>query len=98
MSRGDMNETSGPAPERSECTEVIRSMYLFIDGEMPSGERVHVQAHLDECIQCFEAFDFEAELKSMVGQKCKEKAPMGLQDKILDKLRQASQGDCPPPV
>lgn len=74
---------------KEKCDEVISSMYLFLDGEMSEGRSVEVRGHIEQCMQCFEAFDFEAELKQMIAKKCCDEPPADLKAKILDQLRAA---------
>jgi mycothiol system anti-sigma-R factor len=62
-------------------------MYLFLDGEIPPSQLGDVQQHLDDCLPCLEAFEFEAELKEMVAKRCKEQVPPHLYEKIRVSIR-----------
>jgi mycothiol system anti-sigma-R factor len=66
-----------------DCTEAVHVLYQFLDGELTEVRRVEIQAHLEACLPCWEAFDFEAELKLFVGRKCRDTAPDGLRLRIL---------------
>jgi hypothetical protein len=46
-----------------------------------------VLAHLDKCIECYHAFDLQAELKQVIAIKCaNEPLPPGLLDRIKRSL------------
>lgn len=73
--------------EHSNCDDARDTLYSFLDGELTLERRVQIQEHLEACAPCFEAFDFEAELKMVVAKKCCEEVPAGLTEKILAALR-----------
>ena len=70
-----------------DCSDAIHTMYHFLDGEMTPERRQHIQHHLEECLPCFEAFDFEAELRQLIAHKCREQAPESLKHRVADALR-----------
>jgi anti-sigma factor (TIGR02949 family) len=57
-------------PTKSECADTLTDLQRFLDGEMDDTERTYVLEHLDACIECFHAYDFQAELKQIVAAKC----------------------------
>jgi mycothiol system anti-sigma-R factor len=64
-------------------TETLRELELFLDGELSDAHLTAIRAHLEECEQCFEAFDFHAELKSVIARKCRaDPLPPGLLARI----------------
>ena len=66
-----------------DCNETLRDLQLFLDGELPAEEYEHVLGHLDECLDCYQTFDFQAELKQIIAKKCRtEKMPPGLIERI----------------
>lgn len=68
-----------------DCNETLRELDAFLDSELSEETHVAIRAHLEGCPDCLQAFDFHAELKIVVAQKCKnDEMPAGL----LDKLRQ----------
>jgi anti-sigma factor (TIGR02949 family) len=75
----------------SNCNEAIHTLYEFLDGELTSERRADIQKHLEACLPCFQAYDFEAELRLVIGQRCREQAPLGLQERVADALRRISQ-------
>jgi mycothiol system anti-sigma-R factor len=67
----------------ADCTETMRELELFLDGELSPEECAHVASHLEECLECFHAFDFQAELKAVIAAKgCNDAMPPGLLDRI----------------
>ena len=73
-----------------ECIEIVEELYTFIDGYITEERRVTVQRHLDDCLPCFEAFDFEAELRIVVSQRCRDQVPEALRAKIMLILSETS--------
>jgi mycothiol system anti-sigma-R factor len=69
------------------CQEAIATLYSFLDGELTPDRREQIQHHLDECGPCFEAFDFEAELKALIARKCRDEVPEALRRRVADALR-----------
>ena len=65
-----------------DCQEAIHTLYHYLDGELTEYRRVEIRHHLDDCMPCLEAFDFEAELKMVIASKCREKVPDGLRERI----------------
>lgn len=65
-----------------DCNETLHELQLFLDGELPSEEYEHVLEHLDECLECFHTFDFQAELKQVIAEKCREQMPPDLLERI----------------
>jgi mycothiol system anti-sigma-R factor len=71
----------------TDCNETLRELQLFLDGELPEEQHEHVIGHLHECIECFHAYDFQAELKQIIAAKCgSEDVPPGLLDRIKQSL------------
>lgn len=66
----------------ANCDEAVASLYEFLDGEITDVTRSTVQRHLDDCSPCFEAYDFEAELRIVIAAKCRDEVPQELKDKI----------------
>lgn len=77
------------AHDHANCDDARDTLYTFLDGECTPEVKLQIQEHLEACAPCFEAFDFEAELKIIVGKRCGEELPVGLTEKILAAL----QGD-----
>ena len=76
----------------ADCDDVLRELYEFLDDELTSHNRERIRHHLEACAHCFEAFDFEAELRVVIAQKCRDQAPPGLLDRIRTAILAESQG------
>ncbi|MEJ5256278.1 MAG: mycothiol system anti-sigma-R factor [Acidimicrobiales bacterium] len=75
---------------RADCEEALRELYVFLDGELTEERRLLIARHLDDCNPCLEVFDFEAELRLVIQQKCRDQVPPELRRRIEQTLRSAS--------
>ena len=66
----------------ANCADAVERLYHFLDGELDETRRSMVAHHLDECLPCLEAFDFEAELRQLIARKCRETVPEQLRVRI----------------
>ena len=71
------------------CIEAVHQLYLYLDGELTEERRTTIRRHLDACPPCLDAYGFEAELRVVISQKCREQVPEGLREKVAAALRQA---------
>ena len=72
---------------KPECADSLKELYGFLDGELTIERRHHIQAHLDGCPPCFEAYDFEAELRQVVAARCKDEVPPHLRSRVAAALQ-----------
>ena len=77
------------AEDHGDCVEAVHLLYHYLDGELTTERRLLISQHLDDCPPCGEAFDFEAELRVVVRQNCRESVPDHLRQRVADALRQA---------
>ena len=70
------------------CDDALHELYGFIDGELTVEKRQAIQQHLDDCPPCYEAFDFEAELRTVIKHKCVDSVPDSLRQRIADAIQQ----------
>jgi mycothiol system anti-sigma-R factor len=67
----------------ADCNETLRELETFLDDELTDDNRSAIRAHLDGCVDCLQAFDFHAELREVIAEKCRdEELPLGLMDKL----------------
>jgi len=66
----------------ADCDEAVHRLYHFLDGELTPEKRAQIQAHLDACAPCIEAYEFEAELRQAIARGCREPIPEGLLERI----------------
>jgi mycothiol system anti-sigma-R factor len=69
-----------------DCNETIYRLYTYLDGELTEDRRQEIKHHLDKCRDCVEAFDFEAELRAVIAQRCKDHVPDTLRERVRDSL------------
>ncbi len=69
------------------CDETIERLYFYLDGELTEARRVEITRHLDLCGPCVDAFGFEAELRKVIANRCKDHVPESLLDRVADALR-----------
>jgi len=72
--------------DHGNCDDALHELYGYLDGELTVERRGNIQRHLDECPPCYEAFDFEAELRVVIARKCTEEVPASLKQRIADAL------------
>jgi len=65
-----------------DCDDALAELYLFLDGELDEATRGRIEAHLRQCSPCLEAFDFEAELRRIVADRCRDRVPDQLRARI----------------
>ena len=77
-------------PMKPQCEETFAEIWSYLDGELTDHKRAKIKAHLDECPPCVGAGHFEAELRIVISQKCRDEVPESLKIRIADALRQAA--------
>lgn len=70
-----------------DCDDAVHRLYHFLDGELDDQKRHDIKHHLDECLPCLEAFDFEAELRIVIAQKCRDEVPEHLRHRIAEAIQ-----------
>ncbi|HUC36604.1 MAG TPA: mycothiol system anti-sigma-R factor [Acidimicrobiales bacterium] len=76
----------GTGGSEFDCNETLHTLYTYLDGELTDDRRQEIKRHLDECPPCFEAFDFEAELRVVIAQRCKDHVPDTLRQRVHEAL------------
>ena len=87
----DPHSHHGAGHHHANCDEALEELYLYLDGELTEERRVTIRTHLEDCSGCFEAFDFEAELRLVIAHRCRDEVPEAFRDKIASLL----DGDLP---
>ncbi|MGD0082645.1 MAG: mycothiol system anti-sigma-R factor [Acidimicrobiales bacterium] len=70
-----------------DCREALHRIYHFLDGELTAVRRQEIEAHLDSCSPCLQMFGFEAELRRVVHDKCRDAVPDSLRQRIADSIQ-----------
>ena len=78
-----------------DCREALHRIYHFLDGELTPVRRQEIEAHLDSCSPCLQMFGFEAELRRVVHDKCRDAVPETLRERIAEAIQHehASPGE-----
>jgi mycothiol system anti-sigma-R factor len=85
MTRNDPpNET--PDHADGDCSDALHELYEYLDGELTEDRRTVIAEHLTACGECFEAFDFQAELKVVIAHKCRDEVPDALKARVASLL------------
>jgi mycothiol system anti-sigma-R factor len=67
----------------ADCEDTLRELETYLDHELDAPARDAIQAHLTGCMDCLQAFDFHAELRTVISAKCQsDELPPGLMSKI----------------
>ena len=69
-----------------DCDDAVHLLYHYLDGELTDERRSLIRRHLDDCPPCFEAFDFEAELRLVIAQRCREQVPTHLVQRVRETI------------
>ncbi len=70
------------------CDETIERLYFYLDGELTEERRIEITRHLDMCGPCVGAYGFEAELRRVVANRCKDHVPETLIVRVAEALRE----------
>lgn len=67
----------------ADCAETIRELEAFLDTALAPEVFAGIQDHLASCPDCLQAFDFHAELRVVIRDKCRnDEIPPGLLSRI----------------
>ena len=78
----------------ADCNETLRELEAFLDGELSDETQHGIHAHLDGCMDCLQAFDFHAELRTVIRQKCSnDEIPSSLLSRIEQCFGEDFDGD-----
>lgn len=78
----------------SDCEETMRELETYLDGELMGPKHDLVHQHLGGCLDCAQALDFQAELRGVIREKCRnDELPAGLVARIEQCLQEDFDGD-----
>ena len=81
----------GTGEEAADCGQTVERLYQFIDGELTDERRHQIERHLDECSPCLQAVGFERELRTVIANRCKDRVPEELRQRIKAALEKEDQ-------
>lgn len=65
-----------------DCREAVHQLYHYLDGELTDENRRRIAEHLDYCHSCADAAEFEAELRQVIANHCRDHVPDSLRARI----------------
>jgi mycothiol system anti-sigma-R factor len=74
-----------------DCEEAVHELYHYLDGELTEERRTEISVHLDWCGPCGGAAEFEAELRRVIANRCKDRVPQSLIDRVAEALDEESR-------
>lgn len=74
---------------KSDCTEALRELERYLDGELPEGDLLEIREHLADCYPCADRATFQEQLRALVRERCSERAPDGLVERIRQRLAES---------
>lgn len=78
----------------ADCKQTLQELDAFLDDELSATTRAQIHNHLEGCVDCLQAFDFQAELKQVIRRKCSnDEMPPGLLAKIEMCFNEDFDGD-----
>jgi mycothiol system anti-sigma-R factor len=79
-----------------DCSEAVHELYHYLDGELTEERRHEIKVHLDLCGYCAGAAGFEAELRSVIANRCRDHVPASLIARVAEAIEEASGHDAAP--
>ena len=74
-----------------DCDEAVHELYHYLDGELTEERRQEIRVHLDYCGPCGGAAEFEAELRRVIANRCKDRVPESLIERIAPAIDEESR-------
>jgi mycothiol system anti-sigma-R factor len=84
-------DTGGLFGVTIDCVEAVHELYVYLDGELTEERREEIRVHLDWCGPCHGAADFEAELRKVIANRCKDRVPDGLIRRVAEAIEDESR-------
>ena len=73
------------------CDDAVHQLYHFLDGELTETKRAQIAVHLTYCEPCGGAAEFEAELRMVIANHCKDHVPESLIRRIAEAIDEESR-------
>jgi mycothiol system anti-sigma-R factor len=76
-------------PHETPCDEVLKQVYVYLDGEIGPDDCAKIREHLDECGPCLRQYGLDQAVKALVARSCGcDHAPDELRAKVLTRIRE----------
>jgi len=86
----DTSALFGPSVD---CVEAVHELYSYLDGELTDTRREEIRIHLDWCGPCGGAAQFEEDLRRVIANRCKDRVPQTLIDRVAAAINEESKQD-----
>ena len=73
------------------CDEAVHQLYHYLDGELTDERRGQIADHLNFFGPCGGAAEFEAELRQVIANRCKDHVPESLMERIAQAIDEESR-------
>ena len=84
MSDSSDKHHSSECPETEKCMEIL---YLLLDNEASDEEAAFLNHHIEKCMQCFERFEVEKEIRLLLKTKLRsQQVPADLAETIRSQV------------
>lgn len=70
-----------------QCNEFLDQLQLYLDSECGPDMQARIERHMADCPPCGHRADFDRRLRDIVAGACRDKAPDGLVDSVLNRLQ-----------
>jgi mycothiol system anti-sigma-R factor len=84
-------DSSGLFGVSVDCQEAVHELYHYLDGELTEERRREIRVHLDWCGPCNGAAGFEAELRKVIANRCKDRVPDSLIERVAAAIDEESK-------
>ncbi len=84
-------DTSALFGKTVNCDDAVHQLYHYLDGELTEERRAQISEHLNFCGPCGGAADFEAELRQVIANRCKDHVPESLIRRIAEAIDEESR-------
>ena len=72
-----------------DCKEAMHRVYQYLDRELSEDERALVERHLAHCPPCADLYQFEGNVLTFVGTRCRQTAAP---EDLRNRVRRLCQG------
>jgi mycothiol system anti-sigma-R factor len=86
-------DTSGLFGPSVDCVEAVHELYSYLDGELTEVRREEIRVHLDWCGPCGGAAQFEEDLRRVIANRCKDRVPQSLIERVAAAIDEESKQD-----
>jgi mycothiol system anti-sigma-R factor len=73
------------------CDDAVHELYHYLDGELTEQRREEIRVHLDWCGPCGGAAEFEAELRKVIANRCRDRVPQSLIERVAAAIDEESR-------